>query len=63
MMDTRFTADDKLVLTNLSKVFWPELCYTKGDLIAYYREIALVMLPYLADRPPAFPLRPRPRWS
>jgi bifunctional non-homologous end joining protein LigD len=50
-MDTSFTADDKLVLTNLSKVFWPEQRYTKGDLIAYYREIALVILPYLADRP------------
>jgi bifunctional non-homologous end joining protein LigD len=50
-MDTRFTADDKLVLTNLSKVFWPERGYTKGDLITYYREIALVILPYLADRP------------
>jgi bifunctional non-homologous end joining protein LigD len=50
-MDTSFTADDKLVLTNLSKVFWPERCYTKGDLIAYYRNIALVILPYLADRP------------
>jgi bifunctional non-homologous end joining protein LigD len=38
-------------LTNLSKIYWPEEGYTKGDLIAYYREIAAVILPYLRDRP------------
>jgi len=37
--------------TNLDKVFWPERGYTKGDLIQYYREIAPVILPHLADRP------------
>ncbi len=38
-------------LTNLDKVYWPESGYTKGDLIAYYRDIAPVMVPYLRDRP------------
>ena len=38
-------------LTNLDKVYWPEDGYTKGDLIAYYRDIAPVILPYLRDRP------------
>lgn len=38
-------------LTNLSKVYWPEEGYTKGDLLAYYREVAPVILPYLRDRP------------
>lgn len=38
-------------LTNLDKVFWPDEGYTKGDVIAYYREIASVILPYLHDRP------------
>ena len=38
-------------LTNLDKVYWPDEGYTKGDLIAYYREIAPFILPYLRDRP------------
>lgn len=50
-MNTIFAPDDKLHLTNLTKVFWPESGYTKGDLIAYYKEVAPVILPYLADRP------------
>ncbi|MBL8624060.1 MAG: DNA ligase D [Myxococcales bacterium] len=40
-----------LTLTNLKKVFWPESGITKGDLIAYYRDVAPVLLPYLVDRP------------
>lgn len=40
-----------LTLTNLSKVFWPEKKYTKGDLIEYYHEIAPIVLPYLKNRP------------
>jgi bifunctional non-homologous end joining protein LigD len=38
-------------ITNPEKVFWPAESYTKGDLIAYYHEIASWMLPYLKDRP------------
>src|SRR5579884_2251549 len=38
-------------LTNLDKVFWPDDQITKGDLIDYYREIAPVLVPQLADRP------------
>ncbi|BCG45363.1 ATP-dependent DNA ligase clustered with Ku protein,LigD [Citrifermentans bremense] len=41
----------KLTLTNLDKVFWPEEGYTKGDVVDYYRKMAPVILPYLADRP------------
>jgi len=47
----RFTADDRLVLTNLTKVFWHEEGYCKRDLIDYYKETAPVILPYLIDRP------------
>jgi bifunctional non-homologous end joining protein LigD len=38
-------------LTNLDKVYFPEDGFTKADLIAYYREVAPVILPYLRDRP------------
>ena len=37
--------------SNLSKIFWPEDGYSKGDLIEYYRAIGPWILPYLADRP------------
>ncbi|MGE0353775.1 MAG: DNA ligase D [Gemmatimonadales bacterium] len=37
--------------SNLDKIFWPDEGYTKGDLIAYYREISPWLLPYLRNRP------------
>jgi bifunctional non-homologous end joining protein LigD len=37
-------------LTNLRKVFWPELGITKGDLIQYYASVAGVLLPHVKDR-------------
>ncbi len=37
-------------LTNLRKVFWPELGLTKGDLLRYYASIADLLLPHLRDR-------------
>ena len=37
--------------SNLDKVFWPEEGYTKGDLLAFYEQIADFLLPYLRDRP------------
>lgn len=42
---------NRLELTNLDKVFWPEEGYTKGDVIDYYRKVAHCMLPHLQDRP------------
>jgi bifunctional non-homologous end joining protein LigD len=41
----------ELKLTNLDKVFFPDEKITKGDLIAYYRDAAHVLLPHLRDRP------------
>lgn len=38
-------------VSNLIKAFWPEDGYTKEDMLHYYRTVAPVMLPYLADRP------------
>ena len=40
-----------LKLSNLDKPFWPEEGITKGDLLAYYRDIAPVLVPHLKDRP------------
>jgi bifunctional non-homologous end joining protein LigD len=40
-----------LRLSNLDKPFWPEEGITKGDLLAFYREIAPVLVPHLRDRP------------
>jgi bifunctional non-homologous end joining protein LigD len=37
--------------SNLTKVFWPDEGYTKGDLVEYYRAIGPWLLPYLKDRP------------
>jgi bifunctional non-homologous end joining protein LigD len=37
--------------TNLDKVYWPVEGYTKGDLIAYYRDVGPFILPHLKDRP------------
>ena len=37
-------------LTNLRKVFWPDLSITKGDLLQYYADVAGVLLPHLGDR-------------
>jgi bifunctional non-homologous end joining protein LigD len=37
-------------LTNLRKIFWPELGLTKGDLIQYYADVAPVLLPHIRSR-------------
>ncbi len=41
----------ELRLSNLDKVFWPDEGYTKGDLVAYYFNVAPLILPHLAERP------------
>ena len=40
-----------LKLSNLDKPFWPQDGITKGDLLAYYRDVAPVLVPHLRDRP------------
>jgi len=37
-------------LTNLDKVFWPELGLTKRDLLQYYADVSSFLLPHLRDR-------------
>jgi bifunctional non-homologous end joining protein LigD len=40
-----------VTISNPNKIFWPGERYTKGDLIAYYRDISRWILPYLRNRP------------
>ena len=47
----------RLALTHLDKVLYPETGTTKADVLAYYAEIADVLIPHAADRPAT-----RKRW-
>jgi bifunctional non-homologous end joining protein LigD len=38
-------------VSSVAKPFFPEAGLTKGDLLAYYRDVAEIMLPHLAGRP------------
>jgi len=41
----------RLSLSNLDKVLYPEVGFTKGQVIDYYTRIAPMVLPHLRDRP------------
>lgn len=47
-------ANRTLTLSNLSKVLYPELGFTKAQVIHYYLHIAPVLLPHIASRPLTF---------
>ena len=40
-----------LKLSNLDKLFWPDEGITKGELLAYYRDVADALVPHLRRRP------------
>jgi bifunctional non-homologous end joining protein LigD len=42
---------DRVGVTNLSKVFWPEGKVTKGELLRYYAAVSPYLLPVVQDRP------------
>jgi len=46
-----FRTEHEIEFSNLDKVLWPEDGYTKRDLIAFYDQIAPIILPHLRDRP------------
>jgi bifunctional non-homologous end joining protein LigD len=53
-MRTRATLDvagTKVDVTNLDKVLYPKIGFTKGQVIDYYVKISPVLLPYLKNRP------------
>lgn len=41
----------EVALTNLNKVYWPDGNITKGEMLAYYEDMADYILPYLKDKP------------
>ena len=41
----------ELELSNLDKVMYPEVGFTKGEVIDYYVRVAAILLPHLRDRP------------
>lgn len=41
----------EVVLSNLTKLYWPDDNISKGDMIKYYEAVADYILPYLKDRP------------
>ena len=43
--------DRKIQVSNLDKVLYPKVGFTKGQVIEYYIRIAPVLLPHLKDRP------------
>ncbi len=47
----------RLVLRNLDKIYYPQTATTKGEVLAYYLQVAPTMLQYLRDRPTT-----RKRW-
>jgi len=44
-------ADRSVALTNLRKIYFPQLGLTKGDLLRYYASVSRALLPHVADRP------------
>jgi bifunctional non-homologous end joining protein LigD len=44
------SAGHEIQLTNLRKIFWPELGLTKRDLLQYYADVSDALLPHLTDR-------------
>src|SRR4051795_11734459 len=43
-----------LTLSNLDKVLYPEVGFTKGEVLDYYTRIAPYMLPHVENRPLTF---------
>ena len=48
---TETVGGHQLKFTNLDKVLYPEVGFTKGEIVDYYRAVAPVLLPHLRGRP------------
>jgi bifunctional non-homologous end joining protein LigD len=44
------TGGREVRVTNLRKIFWPELRLTKGNLLQYYADVSSALVPHIRDR-------------
>ena len=57
-MGSKSASIEGVPVSNVSKIYFPKLKFTKGDVLEYYREMSSYILPYLKDRPESLKRNP-----